>query len=142
MSHPLREAFLATAYRICLDDLWIETRIGTPNAELAAWMRRRRCARASLVSACNPLGTPHEPWLNQVRDDELRLELADKGWRLWLAEGVSADGGWREPSLFVPGFHGAECRDVMQAFDQLAWVEYDAAGLGQLCWTDEPDFRA
>ncbi len=138
MSHPLLEAFLATTYRIHLDDRWVDTRIGTASAELALWMKRRRCARASLVSACNPLGELLAPLLNEVRDEELRIELADKGFRMWLAEGVSADGSWHEPSLFVPRLHGAECRDIMQGFDQLAWVEYDAAGLARLCWSDDP----
>lgn len=134
MNHPLRDAFLSTTYRVCLEGKWIATRIGTPSRALADWLRGRGCTRASLISACNPRGAQQSPLANAARAAALRLELAEKGWSVCLAEGVSADRRWREPSLLVPGLYGSRCRDIMQGFDQLAWVEYDAAGLARLCW--------
>jgi hypothetical protein len=141
MTHPLLEAFLATRYRICLDDIWIETRVGDVHPVVADWLRRNAAKRASLVSACNPEGVRSEPYINEVRDDELRLELAESGYRLYLAEGVAADGSWQEPALFVPNLAGKACRYVMECYDQLAWVEYDATGLARLRWTRDPTWQ-
>lgn len=139
MSHPLQEVFLATTYRVCLDGQWTATRIGVPSEALADWLRGQDHARASLLSACNPRGALQPAEINAARDEALRRQLAGKGWSFSPAEGVSADGRWRESSLFVPGLHGPECRSLMQAFDQLAWVEYDAAGQAQLRWTRDLD---
>ncbi|MCK7595523.1 DUF3293 domain-containing protein [Pseudomarimonas salicorniae] len=137
MSHPLEAAFRATCYRILLDDDWIETRIDRPSPRLARWLAEHACPIASLVSARNPQGRALDDVGNRERERTLRAELAGRGLIGLPAEGTAGD--WREPSLFVPGLGGEACRALMQAFDQLAWVEYDAAGLARLRWTRDPD---
>ena len=138
MSDPLHEAFLATRYRVQLEGRWIDTRIGQPSPQLATWLAAQACAAASLISARNPQGRALEEAANLVREAQLLAQLADSGLQPLPAEGVADDGRWHEPSFWVPGLHGAQCRAVMQCFDQLAWVEYDAAGRARLRWTRDP----
>lgn len=137
MTHPLQQAFLASRYRICLDGAWVDTRIGTQTPALAAWLATHGHAAASLISARNPDGRALDAAQNLAREARLREQLAGCGLSGLPAEGAADDGSWCEPSLWVPGLHGAQCRAVMQCFDQLAWVEYDAAGWARLRWTRE-----
>ena len=135
MNHPLQPAFLATRYRICLDGAWTDTRIGERSVAMATWLAARGHAAASLVSARNPHGRALGEADNLARDARLREQLQGLGLSGLPAEGVADDARWREPSLWVPGLHGADCRALMRCFDQLAWVEYDADGVARLCWT-------
>lgn len=141
MSHPLAAAFLATHYRVWVDEAWLQTRVGERAPLLAAWLLRHGCSAASLVSARDPGGRALPETENQQREARLRMRLGELGLAALPAEGVADDGGWREPSLWVPGLHGAACRQLMQQFAQLAWVEYDASGLAQLRWTRDPGSR-
>jgi hypothetical protein len=138
VSHPLAAAFLATRYRVQLDGAWLETRVGARAPALAAWLARHGADAASLVSARQPGGRLLPEAQNQRRERQLRRCIAALDLATWPAEGVADDGGWREPSLWVPGLQGAACRRLMQQFAQLAWVEYDASGLAQLRWTRDP----
>lgn len=139
MTHPLQEAFVASRYRVCLDGVWLETRIGQCSPPIAAWLGARGQPCASLVSARNPEGQALDEQANAVREARLRQRLLAEGLVLMEAEGLAAEeGGWREPGLWAAGLGGGRCRVLMRDFDQLAWVEYDADGLAQLRWTAEP----
>jgi hypothetical protein len=125
-------AWRAALYRVHDGAGWIASRVGQPCPALATLLDAAGATRASLVTACNPRGRRLDDAANQARLAALHAALAAAGYGCRVAEGAADDRSWVEPSLWVPGLHGAECAALMRAHDQLAWLEYDAEGTATL----------
>jgi hypothetical protein len=137
----LQAAFAAADYRILAGGGAILTRLQCPSPALAQLQRDHGVQTSSLLSARNPRGRALDAERNRARDLALATWLHAAGWRWLPAEGAAPDRHWVEPGFWVPGLAGEPCRDVMRAYEQLAWVEYDATGVGTLCFSGLSETR-
>ena len=116
---------------------WLLTRIEQPCAALAKRLAELGCSSAQLLTPCNPRGLAAGAAGNQQAMQRLaeRLRAAQARWLPSLA--MDRDGGWREPGVLLLA-EPVQAGRWAEEFEQAAWVEYDAAGCGQLRWTQSP----
>lgn len=84
------------------------------------------------ITAWNPAGVALPRARNRMRQRRLRVALAHAGHRCWAGIGVGQTGGWREPSLFVPGLSYAQLDALAREFGQLGVVRGTGAGAAEL----------
>lgn len=83
------------------------------------------------ITAWNPAGVSLPRARNRIRQRRLRVALARDTHRCLGGIGVGT-GGWREPSLFVPGLGFDELDALAREFGQLGVVRGTGAGLAEL----------
>lgn len=138
--HPTEEELrLEAAVTLSLADLtalgWIDTRLGQSSPALAAALLQHGVTQAQLLTPCNPGGRRIADDANDRALQAMRAMLTQSA-QPWLHSLSMDDAGrWREPGFLLLGASPEQALHWAQAFDQAAWVEYDAKGQGELRWT-------
>jgi hypothetical protein len=99
-------------------------------AALAPWLAHPD-APWGYLTAWNPGGTRLPRARNRIRQQQLRIALARDAHRWFGGIGVGT-GGWREPSLFVPGIDFDALDALAREFGQLGVVRGVGTGLAEL----------
>ncbi len=122
LPESIRRAWAETEYRVRLPAggytiIWCGRPLPAP---LLAWLTRKD-EPWGYITAWNPAGVALPLASNRIRQRRLRDELKGDRQRYFGGVGVGA-GGWREPSLFVPGMSFARLDAMARRFGQLGVV--------------------
>jgi putative PIN family toxin of toxin-antitoxin system len=127
---------LARAYRdaeyVVFGEPDIVLRIGVPSARLDALLAGFGAAGAAFLTAVNPGSEPRGAAENRAAMEKLDAALAAANYSRLPGEGRDPKGGWREPSVLVPGLARAEAAALGRRFGQNALVHVEVGGLPQL----------
>jgi len=131
MDEALIDAFRATDYLVCLDEVeWASIRIDQPlPAPLQALVGTRSWG---FITACNPRSEACSPADNLTAQRDLLAAL--RAWPqavIYPAIGVGAS-GWSEPSLFVIGPDLATLDALGQRYQQNAYVHGHGVEIARL----------
>lgn len=85
-----------------------------------------------LLTAFNPGGQPHDAAENLTRAARLRARLAELGLSWHPAANSAADGGWPEPSCWLPDVDASTLDALAGEFGQAATVCVGADGIARL----------
>ena len=120
VSPSLLCAFLATEYRVVVDDQTHVITIGAIHTELDRALRHRAW---HLISAHNPDARPLDRGANEERHRKLLARIDRAGLDAWPSVNRSRDGDWPdEPGRLVAGADSDWVHACARAFDQVAIV--------------------
>lgn len=131
---PLRQAYLATRYRVDASPAGCFCiRIGAPSPEADRLCAAQGQTAWAFVTACNPRSQPLPPAQNAARMRMLETEVAALGLACYPGAGVGEDGDWPpEASLLIIGADRALARRLGQRFNQYAVVVGELGGIAEL----------
>jgi len=101
--------------------------------ELIALMNAQRAGPAIIVTAFNPFSTSLPDDVNQLRQEFLRLDVAESSLEFMQAEGRDPSGRWHaEPSLLVFGATCEQMNRLLVDYQQHAIVSLGTVGVARL----------
>lgn len=100
----LLRVYHATRYCWQTDSGWLCVRLGRPQPQADAWLRREGETCLGIISAGNPRSRRLSPAANHRREAALAFWLQARGLHFLPAEGRPMLPGWKtEPAVAVPG---------------------------------------
>lgn len=126
-------AYLASDYRVFVDEGVITLRIGERNPAICGLLLAHRAHEALFITACNPSGVRHGDAFNQHHQRELRAELAQAGYTIFAGEGAGSGDDWPpEPSVLVLDPAPGDSLELCRRFRQNAVVMVASDGMSSL----------
>lgn len=124
MSDDLMSAYRATRYVIrphaCTGGMEQVLRAGALHPALDRALAAKGHKEWAFITAWNPGSQRRDKSENKRAQDQLLSQLVAGGWTVVDAVGQSDDGGWSEPSFFIPGMPRAEAERFGCAYGQVA----------------------
>lgn len=140
LSAATLDAYLATDYRVFVDEGVITLRIGVRNPAASGLLQAHGAHTALFITACNPWGELHDEVDNQRLQRALWVELLEAGYTLFAGEGAGSDNEWPpEPSVLVLDPAPGELLELCRRFRQNAVVVVGSDGIPQLLF--HPDLN-
>ncbi|MBX9886536.1 MAG: DUF3293 domain-containing protein [Flavobacteriaceae bacterium] len=115
MNSELYQAFLNTTYRV-LQSPFIDININQANAELS------NLQNWAFITAWNPLPAILPLEENQVRNQQLQMNIEQLGLKYSLGVGISEDEKWSEESFFIENINLDKANEIACKYGQLAFV--------------------
>ncbi|ATB50487.1 hypothetical protein MYMAC_006143 [Corallococcus macrosporus DSM 14697] len=145
MSHHERErlakAYTATRYVIrphpSTGGVEQILRAGALHPALDATLAARGHREWAFLTAWNPGSQWRSEEENRRAQERLEAQLVAGGWVVAPALGQAEDGGWCEPSLFVPGLPREEAARFGRAYGQVAVLVGRASAHAELLFCEE-----
>ena len=122
ISPRLQRAYRATLYCVRVGRVALVIRIGEISAGLRAVLQAHNCRGFAFITAWNPGSRKLSRRENNLRHARLLGDLRRKRLRIYPGWGRSADGRWREKSVFVPGIRLREAVALGSRYGQLMIV--------------------
>lgn len=135
----LAAAFCATCYRVWTDRGVFDLRIGSPNADFAAFLVDADVVRWALLTAFNPLCVRDETngADNMLAHRRLQNRLVEQGWTHLPACNIADGGDWPdEPGYLILHINQAEALALASEFHQRALVCGETGSVPRLVWCE------
>jgi len=128
----IETAFLETSYIIHLDNE-IVLKIGeVPSNLLSEYPQIKTWA---FITAWNPLPDILTKSENDIRNNQLQVQLNEEGYVFYPGVGVSKNEDWSEDSFFIENIDMEIANDISLKFGQLAFLYGDRIKGNQLIFT-------
>ena len=132
-SNQIEQAFLETNYIAEIEDNPIVLKIGeTPENLIQRFPKIKTWA---FITAWNPLPDILTKSENDIRNNQLKIQLKDDGFIFYLGVGISKNEDWSEDSFFIENIELETANDISLKFGQLAFLYGDIAKGNQLKFT-------
>lgn len=112
-------------------------RIGQREPKLAAMLARTGVQSAAFITAWHPRSVERSRKQNEVAQARLRADLLRLRCVVLPAEGVGANGAWREPSWLALGLYPADAKRLARRYRQNAILVCDKRGVPRLVTLQE-----
>ena len=132
-SNQIEQAFLETNYIAEIEDNPIVLKIGeTPENLIQRFPKIKTWA---FITAWNPLPDILTKSENDIRNNQLKIQLKEEGFIFYPGVGISKNEDWSEDSFFIENIELETANDISLKFGQLAFLYGDIAKGNQLIFT-------
>ena len=132
-SNQIEQAFLETNYIAEIENNPIVLKIGeTPENLIQRFPKIKTWA---FITAWNPLPDILTKSENDIRNNQLKVQLKEEGFIFYPGVGISKNEDWSEDSFFIENIELETANDISLKFGQLAFLYGDIAKGNQLIFT-------
>ena len=132
-SNQIEQAFLETNYIAEIENNPIVLKIGeTPENLIQRFPKIKTWA---FITAWNPLPDILTKSENDIRNNQLKVQLKEEGFIFHPGVGISKNEDWSEDSFFIENIELETANDISLKFGQLAFLYGDIAKGNQLIFT-------
>ena len=132
-SNQIEQAFLETNYIAEIENNRIVLKIGeTPEILIQRFPKIKTWA---FITAWNPLPDILTKSENDIRNNQLKVQLKEEGFIFYPGVGISKNEDWSEDSFFIENIELETANDISLKFGQLAFLYGDIAKGNQLIFT-------
>ena len=132
-SNQIEQAFLETNYIVEIENNPIVLKIGeTPENLIQRFPKIKTWA---FITAWNPLPDILTKSENDIRNNQLKVQLKEEGFIFYPGVGISKNEDWSEDSFFIENIELETAKDISLKFGQLAFLYGDIAKGNQLIFT-------
>ena len=132
-SNQIEQAFLETNYIAEIENNPIVLKIGeTPDNLIQRFPKIKTWA---FITAWNPLPDILTKSENDIRNNQLKVQLKEEGLIFYPGVGISKNEDWSEDSFFIENIELETANDISLKFGQLAFLYGDIAKGNQLIFT-------
>jgi len=128
----IETAFLETNYIILLENK-IVLKIGEVPAQLLN--EYSQIITWAFITAWNPLPEILTKSENDIRNDQLKVQLKNEGFIFYPGVGISKNEEWSEDSFFIENIELETANDISLKYGQLAFLYGDKLKGNQLIFT-------
>ncbi len=132
-SNQIEQAFLETNYIAEIENNPIVLKIGeTPEILIQRFPKIKTWA---FITAWNPLPDILTKSENDIRNNQLKVQLKEEGFIFYPGVGISKNEDWSEESFFIENIELETANEISLKFGQLAFLYGDGAKGNQLIFT-------
>ena len=132
-SNQIEQAFLETNYIAEIENNPIVLKIGeTPEILIQRFPKIKTWA---FITAWNPLPDILTKSENDIRNNQLKVQLKEEGFIFYPGVGISKNEVWSEESFFIENIELETANEISLKFGQLAFLYGDGAKGNQLIFT-------
>ncbi len=132
-SNQIEKAFLETNYIAEIENNPIVLKIGeTPENLIQRFPKIKTWA---FITAWNPLPDILTKSENDIRNNQLKVQLKEEGFIFHPGVGISKNEDWSEESFFIENIELETANEISLKFGQLAFLYGDIAKGNQLIFT-------
>ena len=132
-SNQIEQAFLETNYIAEIENNPIVLKIGETPENLI--QRLPKIKTWAFITAWNPLPDILTKSENDIRNNQLKIQLKEEGFIFYPGVGISKNEDWSEDSFFIENIELETVNDISLKFGQLAFLYGDIAKGNQLIFT-------
>ena len=132
-TNQIEQAFLETNYIAEIENNPIVLKIGeTPENLIQRFPEIKTWA---FITAWNPLPDILTKSENDIRNNQLKVQLEEEGFIFYQGVGISKNEVWSEDSFFIENIELETANDISLKFGQLAFLYGDIAKGNKLIFT-------
>ena len=132
-SNQIEQAFLETNYIAEIENNPIVLKIGETPENLI--QRLPKIKTWAFITAWNPHPDILTKSENDIRNNQLKVQLKDDGFIFYPGVGISKNEDWSEDSFFIENIELETANDISLKFGQLAFLYGDVAKGNKLIFT-------
>jgi hypothetical protein len=131
-NQKIEVAFLETNYLILLENK-ISLKIGEVPKQLL--YEHSQINTWAFITAWNPLPDILTKSENEIRNNQLKVQLKEEGFVFYPGIGISKNEDWSEDSFFIENIELETANDISLKYGQLAFLYGDRLNGNQLIFT-------
>lgn len=132
-SNQIEKAFLETNYIVQIENNPIVLKIGeTPNKLIQNFPQIKTWA---FITAWNPLPDILAKSENDIRNNQLKVQLKQEGFIFYPGVGISKNEDWSEDSFFIENIELVTANNISLKYGQFAFLYGDKVNGNQLIFT-------